>query len=503
MHKNCVAIRQDENVWYPQQVPFDPDECFPEWEEAHHQGEKNNVYRSVRQCFMDLGLDGENIGTARWSPLSDLVKPGNTVVIKPNLVLNTNDPAIQEYTTSHPSIVRVIADYVWKALRGEGQVIIGDAPGAEANFDEIIARNHLSDMVEMLRTRGMNISLKDFRAVRVRTENGVWIGQQRPNPDAPKSQIVNLGDDSLFACEKYKNSKLHGAGYDIKATTRHHRGTTQEYSVSQAILQADVVISVPKLKTHRKAGVTCCLKNLVGINTDKNYLPHFALGSANMGGDEMPAIDKKNIFKVKSYNWIREHVIAYTWKYIGGTAVKLLRSLKGQKEPAQPAPVPAEDGQPPVKKEKDVDLAKWFHNRLSGQQVAAGAWPGNDTICRMILDLNRIFLCCDRDGKLQEKTDRKIMYVVDAVGIGVGNGPTHPCPEKTHMIAAGFNGYQLDCALLGLLGVDVQNILLYTMASQYPWMLRDAEGAVLFNGRELYPTDRLSVKILPPEGWNY
>ena len=34
--------------------------------------------------------------------------------------------------------------------------------------------------------------------------------------------------------------------------------------------------SLPKLKTHKKAGITCALKNLIGINGNKEYLPHIA-----------------------------------------------------------------------------------------------------------------------------------------------------------------------------------------------------------------------------------
>jgi len=34
------------------------------------------------------------------------------------------------------------------------------------------------------------------------------------------------------------------------------------------------------LKLHRKAGITCALKNLIGINGNKEYLPHHRLGGS-------------------------------------------------------------------------------------------------------------------------------------------------------------------------------------------------------------------------------
>ena len=57
----------------------------------------------------------------------------------------------------------------------------------------------------------------------------------------------------------------------------HGRGRHQ-YLIAREVIEADVVINVPKLKTHRKAGITGALKNLVGINGNKDYLPHHRLG---------------------------------------------------------------------------------------------------------------------------------------------------------------------------------------------------------------------------------
>ena len=58
--------------------------------------------------------------------------------------------------------------------------------------------------------------------------------------------------------------------------------------VPLAVLEADVIVNLPKLKTHKKAGVTCALKNLIGINGNKEYLPHHRIGGHNLGGDCYP-----------------------------------------------------------------------------------------------------------------------------------------------------------------------------------------------------------------------
>lgn len=54
---------------------------------------------------------------------------------------------------------------------------------------------------------------------------------------------------------------------------------------------ADVFINLPKMKVHKKTGVTLSLKNLVGINADKNWLPHYSGGSPRNGGDQFSNIN--------------------------------------------------------------------------------------------------------------------------------------------------------------------------------------------------------------------
>lgn len=496
----AVAVRHVPDMQYPMQPPFDPGQAYPEMPGTLVAHISNEVYDQVRLCFADLQMDKNRLGTKDWSPLSQLVEPGNTVVIKPNLVYDTPDESLQEYTTTHPAVIRPIIDYCWKAMKGEGCIKVGDAPAAETDFETVVERSGLKQMVEILRERGVNIELLDFRALKVKSENGIWVGEQKTDASSPQSTIVNLGAESYLAQRENQKNKLHGAGYDVKNTNRHHKGNVHEYSVSKEILQADVVISVPKFKTHRKAGITCCLKNLVGINTDKNYLTHFTMGSENMGGDEMPPIPSKNIWKVRLYNWFRVHFLGRFWKVLGGPGVRFLRFVRGK--PKSPPPQNSGEDEP-LQEKKEEDLAAWLHGRLSGQAVAAGAWPGNKTICRMILDLNRIFLCADKAGQLQQTQGRKVFYVVDAVAIGLGNGPTSPSKARGGAVAAGFNGYVTDTQILQLMGVDAQRVLLYEMAGKQEWLMRDGQGANLLNGAPQKDNDRIAVNFVVPDHWDY
>jgi len=498
MHRISTAITHRQSD-YPVTNPFDASIQYPEFPSNHLSNERNDVYDMVRQTLIDLEMDKSNIGTESWSPFCELVTPGDVVVIKPNLVLNTADPGIQSCTTTHPSVIRPIIDYCQKALKGQGKIIVGDCPAAEADFNEIVSRTGLRDMIINMQKRGAPVELKDFRAVRVVTENGIWVSDQKNTDDIGKGKIVELGSESLLAENKYSKAKFHGAGYDIKETNRHHKGNTHRYCVSEDILSADVVISVTKFKTHRKAGITNCLKNLVGINADKNYLPHFSMGASNMGGDEMPEIPKNRVFLMRSYNWFREYILAYSWRIIGRPAVAFLRLIFKKRDHNRTQSDSTTGDAPP----KDEDLARALHAKISKQTVTAGAWSGNETICAMILDLNRIFLCCDKDGMLKEKTDRRYFYIADAIEAGMGNGPTHPTPVFCGIIAAGWNGFSLDTSLLKLFNIDHKAIPLYRLAEKQEWIHRHGNGINLINGENLSGAIDNLPALIPPENWDF
>ena len=410
-------------------------------------------------------------------------------------------------TTTNPSIVRVVIDYSWKALKGKGKIIVADAPSSETDFDTLIEKTGYKEMIDELNNRGINVSLCDYRAVKTVVDDGIWIGEQKNVSKTVKPVLVNLGKNSCFYGEK---KKYHGGGYDIKLTTRHHTGKTQEYCVAGEVLGADVVISIPKLKTHRKAGVTCCLKNLVGINCDKDYLPHFAMGAANMGGDEMPEISKGHIIIMRIYNWIRENIIAYTWKYIGGISAKFLGKIRKRKTLRKSS----KNNQNFIAEKDNLESsyssenkstetnASWLHTKLSGQSISSGAWQGNETITKMIIDLNRIFMYCDRDGVLHDNLQRKIFYVVDGVYGGMGNGPIAATPVHTGVIACGYNGALVDTSILKSFNIDPSVIPLYKRAYNNDWLWNGSDGDVVFNGKDLSEA-KCDEKLKAPDNWNF
>jgi len=94
--------------------------------------------------------------------------------------------------------------------------------------------------------------------------------------------------------------KFRVTNYDPRKMLRFHNPGNNIYIIDKSVLEADVVIQLPKLKTHGKAGITCCLKNSVGINGQKDALVHHLKGSRQTGGDAYPYF---NLFK-----WMNENL---------------------------------------------------------------------------------------------------------------------------------------------------------------------------------------------------
>ena len=190
--------------------------------------------------------------------------------------------------------------------------------------------------------------------------------------------------------------RFYGADYNRKETIAAHSKGHHKYFISNTILNADVIISMPKLKVHRKVGVTLNTKNMVGINGNKNYLVHYQVGTQSRGGDE---------FSVESVQAILDRVMkdmtmGKCWRY-----GKYLYAayLKG----------------------KDFLKIK----DKSGQNKG-GDWWGNDTTWRMAVDLNKVLLFSDKNGVLSNKK-RRYLSVIDGIVGGEGEGPLASTPVKS------------------------------------------------------------------------
>ncbi len=425
---------------YPEEPPFHPDRPYPEYT-GPIAAEHNNAYESVRACLRFAGLDPANYDSSAWNPLADLIHPGETVMIKPNLVTESHsrDRNGWRYVLTHGSVIRALADYIWKATGPRGTVIVADAPLTDASFGKILRRIGLDRIRDYYHGRGLDFQLIDLRREEWTTRSDVIVSR-RQLPGDPRGNIVfDLQDRSEF-CGHPGSGRYYGSDYDTSDVNLHHSQGHHEYMIAASAIQCDVLFSIPKLKTHAKAGITVSLKNLVGINGDKNWLPHHTDGDPSLGGDEHPCPDSKHKLERRLVTFFQHLVLRMP--FLGACAYRLVRPLG---------------------------------SRIFGQTgmvIRCGTWWGNDTVWRMCLDLNKIILYGNADGTLRAgiPTNRKRHFVlVDGIIAGEGNGPVNPDPVRAGILILGFNAAHVDAASAYLMGFDPDCIPIVRQAFRCPY----------------------------------
>jgi uncharacterized protein (DUF362 family) len=366
------------------------------------------VADSVRGLFHSLGLDAAN-------PLGRWIAPGMTVVIKPNWVKHEFGATVgRNVLFTHASIVRALIDATLTALAGSGRVYVADAPLQGCDFARLRQQSGLAELendyareaVAFLDLRKQWADIDDASSY----VRGVHALAGDPNGYS----LADLGERSRLMCFGV-NARYGVTDYNSANTNGHHDGA-HRYSVSNTVLSADVILNVPKLKTHMKTGMTGALKNFIGIVGSKDFLPHFRAGSPRTGGDEYP--DK---------NWLSH-------------AASPVRELLQTRAP----------------------LWMWKLARAGAQIASAplihgGGWHGNDTLWRTIHDLVDIARNYDVGG-VRRSQPRTILTLVDAIVAGEDCGPLKPRPKPCGLLVWGEDPGLVDVTCATLMGFDWRKI---------------------------------------------
>lgn len=431
MNERKVVISEMKNpgTGYMGKIPYYPPHLYPELSKINltmNTDENNQVYETIRNAFLMMEMDKEHIGTNEWNPLSEVIKKGDMVVLKPNFVIDKNENDRTCFSTiTHGSVIRAVIDYVILALKGSGKIIVADAPQMDCNFEKLISKNGMKGVAgyyqKELKDSDIDFALLDLRRERTIYKNGV-VWERIPQKGDPRGYtIVDLKKESKFYGLNPKN--FYGADYNRRQTVNAHSKGHHKYFISNTVLQSDVIISIPKLKVHKKAGVTLNIKNMVGINGDKNYLVHYQVGTQSKGGDEFLIDSRMANFD----RTIMDLTIGKNWKYGKYLFAKYLKWKKilGITEP----------------------------NNIGG-----GNWCGNDTAWRMAVDINKILLYSDISGKLLTKRKRRYMALIDGIIGGEGEGPLQPKQVKSGVIILGYNPVAADIVGTAYMGIDYTKI---------------------------------------------
>ncbi len=474
-----VAIFRTRDARYCKSPPFHPSFNYPEYPFKSKDclsDEGNMVYEGVRQILFLLGLDLCNYGQTSWNPLGDLIKPGSRVLIKPNFVYHKSHNGMEALLT-HGSVIRSVLDYVCIAMEGRGTIVIGDAPIQGADFDRLLKVTGLLSIVEFFnRLQSLRVEIVDFRTEKVLLDaEGVIVDQFKLPGDPAGYTVVDLGNDSLFTEVENVAGQFRVTMYNKKEILQHHSGGGHHYLIPNTVFNSDLIISLPKLKTHRIAGFSGALKSTIGLIGRKDWLPHFCRGSVSNGGDQY------------EYPSFRKWLIAELSDRIDASDNMVMRKL--------------------LTRLRQI-IHRMRHRFPYKDPALWGEWHGNDTIWRTILDVFQIIRFADSTGKLYRANPRKILTIVDGIIAGEGEGPLAPIPKKTGWIIGGLEPVAVDLVCSLLMGYDykkipqMRNAVYRTGLGLFPWSVDDIQ--ILLWSNEKLTIDHLSDisdRFVASEGW--
>ncbi len=413
-----VVTLSQPDLRYFVQAPFEP---------------PNPIYNAVEELLRALGLDAGRSDGAEWNPLGDLVGRGGRVIIKPNLVSSKNlheriEGEHLQASSTHGSVLRPLLDYALRAVGPNGDVTVVDSPVEGCELDKVARPLGIFAVIDALRAQGHPLRFVDLRSFRMvarfalddrrllgRSFNLGLLLRQSLAGDPHGYRVVDLGDQSMFALpDAPPGSKLRFHRSHYATPVPHHSHGRHAYSFGQTILDADLIISIPKLKTHKKTGVTLSLKSAVGLTNQKYWLPHFTEGDPSCGGDEFD----------RPQSWLEQ----------------LDRKLSR-------LPLPG-----------DHSLVARAPRLDRPPRVIDGSWEGNDTLWRTIIDLNRALLYADRQGQLGARPARRMLSIVDGIVAGEGEGPLGATPVDAGLLVAGCDPCLVDYVATKAMGLDPAKI---------------------------------------------
>ena len=368
-------------------------------------------------------------------------------MIKPNFVMDCHyTGGDYQSVVTHGSVIRAVMDYVAIALQQEGQIIIADAPMLDNDFNRIVRRTGLEEVIDFYAQQGLTVKLYDLRVENVEMRDGLIVRRFKLSGDPVGYVAIDFASDSEFAEVAHLHKRYRGSDYDNHETARHHDDKANEYLLSKTVLNADVVINMPKLKTHKKIGVTLNLKNLIGINGDKNWIPHYRVGSPKQNGDEYETANTLRHMESLLKDRFKEKAFALA-ESESKAGLYVARKLRG--------------------------IQKAIVENTGLTKIRAGGWYGNDTVWRPVLDLNKILLYADANGKMHGTQQREFFSVIDGIIGGDGDGPVITKAKPRGVVVGGFNPLAVDICATRRMGFDYRKFAQFANAfklKKYPLM---------------------------------
>lgn len=473
-----LSLILDQSIDYPDGEDFfSPDERFPEYQFDQISSRKNPVYRAVRDCFLQANLDHEHIGSPAWNPLGEYIPPGSRVFVLCNFAHERRpEENAKDFLSrcTHGSVIRAVIDYILIAVGQNGTVRFGNAPTQFGRWEQVLANTGANKTLEFYQKNHCPVEVRDLRFfVMDATHIGAVRSVERRGESC--AARIDLDGRSMFnEFDEKGDQQYRVMNYAPDRTIKSHSSGKHEYIINREILESDIIFSIPKLKTHEKVGISCALKGFVGIVGHKDSLPHHRYGTPKMGGDEYP-VDRLGLLRLTSAVHERVQKIPPETS-MGSLARVAYRILK--RVIRIPSP------------------------------IIEGAWWGNDTAWRMVLDLVRIATYASETGEMQNQPCRKHLAMIDGIYGGEGEGPAYPTAVRSGVLLFGSDLPMVDTLSALLMGFTPEKIPLVREAfclTQYPITnLNPMEERVIFNSQIVsvqHFRENPPYRFKPNEGW--
>ena len=386
---------------------------------------------------------------------------GKRILLKPNWVKHSSNENDEICLRTNDSFILAALEVVLS--KSPGHVVIGDAPVQGCRWDRMIKKEFINSVEELSKKYSITVEIKDFRRV-------VFYASENESTTDRSSLdeyiIFDVGEDSyLEPITSTDKNLFRVTQYNPDRFTLSHKKGMHKYCITKELFKADIVISLPKVKTHQKAGITAALKNLVGVNGDKDFLPHHRLGGTGMGGDCYPGT---------SYlRYISELIMDHANRRLGKPSYKFFVR---------------------------VSAMIWRFSLPKKTDHLAAGWYGNDTTWRMVMDLNKIVNFGKLDGKIS-KTPQRILYsLCDGIVGGQGDGPLKPDPLNLGVVCFSNDSARTDLSMATLMGMNVNKIPLLNAAKSF---MNADKTIITYNEQEttLEELKKDAVSAIPPPGW--
>ena len=388
---------------------------------------------------------------------------GKRILLKPNWVKHSASEQDEICLRTHDNFLLASLEAI--ITYKPASILIGDAPIQSCKWDKVVTSALLEKIELLSRNHNVPVNIKDFRRVIFNPSSNQPLTDRLP---LSNYLIFDLGKQSfLEPITDATRNVFRVTDYNPDKLAESHRPGVHKYCITKELFDADIVISLPKVKTHQKAGITAALKNLVGVNGDKDYLPHHRVGGSEHGGDCYPG---KNLFRTCS-----EFALDFANRRQGQWWYIVAQKISGA----------------------------FWRLSLPGQEHHLGAaWHGNDTTWRMVLDLNKIAVYGKADGSISKQVQRQVFSLCDGIIGGQGDGPLRPEPLPLGVISLTNHSGMNDLAMSTLMQFEVSKI---TMLDEIQKLIKKDKIELSWNYSKLKINELniYSINTKAPPGWNH